>query len=109
MVYNGFKSRTFWFPTQSIVLADPEKSSSSEHSSNYYQYISPKENISKTQVKLLTPKQMLQRLPKTLAQIQAGKTSKNLLNETCRIIYSLYQVKEITKKVCNNITNLLKL
>ena len=91
------------------MLADPEKSSSSEYSSDYYQYISLKENISKTQGKLLTPKQMLQRLPKTLAQIQAGKTSKNLLNETCRIIYSLYQVKEITKKVCNNITNLLKL
>ena len=59
LVYNGFKSRTFWFPTQSIVLADPERSSSSEHSSDYDQSISSKENISKTQVKLLTPKQML--------------------------------------------------
>ena len=51
------------------MLADPEKSSSSEYSSDYYQYILLKENISKTQGKLLTPKQMLQRLPKTLAQI----------------------------------------
>ena len=53
--------------------------------------------------KIETSKQMLQRLPIALAQIQAGNTSKNLLNEFCQLIYSLYQAKEITKKVYNNI------
>ena len=52
-----------------------------------------------------TPKQMLQRLPIALAQVKAGNTSKNLLNEIPQIIYSLYQVKEITKKVYGNIMN----
>ena len=33
---------------------------------------------------------MLQRLPVTLAQVKAGNTSENLLNEIRRIIYSLY-------------------
>ena len=49
-------------------------------------------------LKMLTPRQMLQRLPITLAQVKAGNTSENLLNEIRRIIYSLYRAKEITKK-----------
>ena len=46
---------------------------------------------------------MLQRLPIVLAQAQAGNNSKNLLNEIRQIVYLLYQSKEITKKVYNNI------
>ena len=60
-------------------------------------------------LKILTPKQMLQRLPIALAQVKAGNTSENLLNEIRQIIYSLYQAKEITKKVYNNIMNSIKL
>ena len=48
-------------------------------------------------------------LPIALGQVQAGNTSENLLNEILQIIYSLYQAKEITKKVYNNIMNLKKL
>ena len=54
-------------------------------------------------LKILTPKQMLQRLPITLAQVKAGNNSGNLLNEIKQIIYSLHQSKEITKKVYNNL------
>ena len=46
---------------------------------------------------------MLQRLPIALAQVKVGNNSKKLLNEMRQIIYSLYQIKEITKKVCNNL------
>ena len=46
---------------------------------------------------------MLQILPIALAQVKAGNNSKNLLNEIRQIVYSLYQSKEITKKVYNNI------
>ena len=52
-------------------------------------------------LKILTPKQMLQRLPIALAQVEAGDTSENLLNEIIKNIYSLYRAKEITKKVYN--------
>ena len=56
-----------------------------------------KQNEAKgTGFKILTPKQMLQRLPIALAQIKAGNNSENLLNEIRQIIYSLYQSKEIT-------------
>ena len=53
--------------------------------------------------KILTPKQMLQRLPIALAQVKAGINLERLLNEIRQIFYSLYQSKQITKKVCNNI------
>ena len=56
-----------------------------------------------TGLKILTPKQMLQRLPIALAQVKAGNNSESLLNEIRQIVYSLYQSKQITKKVCNNI------
>ena len=56
-----------------------------------------------TGLKILTPKQMLQRLPIALVQIKASNNSKSLLNEIRQIVYSLYQSKEITKKVYNNI------
>ena len=59
-------------------------------------------------VKMLTPKQMLQRLPIALAQVKAGITSENLLNEIRQTIYSRYQSKEITKKAYNNMTNSIK-
>ena len=46
---------------------------------------------------------MLQRLPIALAQVKAGINSESLLNEIRQIVDSLYQSKQITKKVCNNI------
>ena len=51
-----------------------------------------------TGLAILTPKQILQRLPIALAQIKAGNNSESLLNEIRQIVYSLYQSKEITKK-----------
>ena len=45
---------------------------------------------------------MLQRLPISLAQVKAGNNSESLLNEIRQIVYSLYQSKQITKKVCSN-------
>ena len=62
-----------------------------------------------TGLKKLTPEQMLQRLPIALAQVKAGNSSENLLNEIRQIVYSLYQSKEITKKVCNNIIKSMQL
>ena len=46
-------------------------------------------NIKQNMLKMLSPKQMLQRLPTALAQVKAGNTSENLLNEIRLIIYSL--------------------
>ena len=55
------------------------------------------------ELKILTPRQMHQRLPIALAQVKAGNNSESLLNEIRQTVYSLYQSKQITKKVYNNI------
>ena len=61
-----------------------------------------------TGVKILTPNQMLKRLPIALTQIKTGNNSEILLNEIRQIVYSLYRSKQITKKVYNNIIKSIK-
>ena len=60
------------------------------------------------ELKILTPNQMLKRLPIALAQVKAGNNAESLLNKIRQIVYSLYRSKEITKKVYNNIINSIK-
>ena len=64
--------------------------------------------VANKMLKILTPNQMLKRLPIALAQVKTGNNSESLLNEIRQIVYSLYRSKEITKKVCNNIINSTK-
>ena len=54
-------------------------------------------------LKILTAKQMLQRLPIALAQVKAGNSSESLLNKIRQIGYSFYKSKETTKKLYNSI------
>ena len=49
-------------------------------------------------LKILTPKQMFQRLPIALAQIKAGNNSERLLNEIRQIVYSFINQKKLLKK-----------
>ena len=53
-------------------------------------------------IKILTPNQMLNRLPIALAQLQAGNNSNKLKNEIRQLLYSLYRSKNMTKQVYNN-------
>ena len=52
-------------------------------------------------IKILTPNQMLSRLPIPLAQLQAGNNSEKLKNEIRQLLYSLYRSKNMTKQVYN--------
>ena len=61
-----------------------------------------------TELKKLTPNQMLKRLPIALAQIKVGNNSESLLNGIWQIVYSLYRSKKITKKAYNNIIKSIK-
>ena len=54
-------------------------------------------------VKILTPSQMLSRLPISLAQLKAGNNSEKFKNEISQLLYSLYRLKNMTKQVCNNL------
>ena len=60
-------------------------------------------NLDNSKFKILTPKQIIQRLPIALAQVKAVDKSEMLLNEIRQITDSLYQAKQITKKVYNSI------
>ena len=54
-------------------------------------------------IKILTPNQMLSRLPITLAQLKAGNDSEKLKNEIRQLLYSLCRSKNMTKQVYNNL------
>ena len=54
-------------------------------------------------LKILTPNQMLSRLPISLAQLKAGNNSEKLKNEIRQLLYSLYRSKNMTKQVYNNL------
>ena len=58
--------------------------------------------------KILTPKQILQRLLRALGQAKVGNASQNLANEVRQIMYSLHPAKEIPKNVHNNIRKSIK-
>ena len=49
-------------------------------------------------LKILTPNQMLGRLPILLAQLKAGNNSEKLKNETRQLLYSLYRSKKLKKQ-----------
>ena len=70
-------------------------------------YKAKKDETKGKELKILTPKHILQRLPMTLAQVNASNNSENVLNEIRQIVYSLYQSKIIAKKVYNNLTRSL--
>ena len=54
-------------------------------------------------IKILTPDEMLSRLPISLAQLQAGNNSEKIKNEIRKLLYSLYRSKNITKQEYNNL------
>ena len=64
-----------------------------------------KKNQSGQGLKILTPNQMLSRLPITLAQLQSRNNSDKLKNEIRQLLYSLYHSKNMTKQVYNNLVN----
>ena len=62
-----------------------------------------KKNIPGSGLKILTPQQMLARLPILLAQIKAGNNSRELKNEIRQLHYSLYRSKQRSKTVYKNL------
>ena len=56
-------------------------------------------------LKILTPDQMLSRLPIILAQLKAGNNSQKLINEIRQLLYSLYRSKKLTKTIYNHLIN----
>ena len=58
-------------------------------------------------LKTLTPDQMLNRLPISLAQLNAGKNSEKLKNEIRQLLYSLYRSKKLTKNIYKSLIDII--
>ena len=71
--------------------------------------LEPEESAAQRQqgqgLKILTPKQIIIRLPISLAQKKAGNNSEKLKNEIRQIAYSLYRSKNLSKTIYNNSIN----
>ena len=64
-------------------------------------------NIKGKGLKILTPNQMLSRLPITLAQLKAGNNSEKLKNEIRQLLCSLYKSKKLTKNVYKSLLDII--
>ena len=58
-------------------------------------------------LKILTPNQMLSRLPISLAQLNAGNNSEKLKNEIRQLLYSLYRSKKLTKQIYKSLIDII--
>ena len=58
-------------------------------------------------LKILTPNQMLSRLPISLAQLKAGNNSEKLKNEIRQLLYSLYRSKKLTTNIYKSLINII--
>ena len=90
MLYKGRKEAIKFYDDYSLMMSEAK-------------YKAKEDETKGKGLKILTLKEMLQRLLIALAQVKAGNNSENLLNEIRKSAYSLYQSKKITKKVYNNL------
>ena len=58
-------------------------------------------------LKILTPNQMLSRLPISLVKLKAGNNSEKLKNEISQILYSLYRSKKLTKNIYKSLVDII--
>ena len=56
-------------------------------------------------LKILTPSQIINRLPISLAQLKTGNNSEKLKNEIRQLLYSLYLSKKLSKTIYNSLVN----
>ena len=98
---------------RTFAPSSPPKEDYSAETNEYLKYMEDQKKISDeydsngwssgSGLKILTNKQMLNRLPIFLAQIQAGNNSKKSKNEIRQILYSLCSSKVLTKTACNKL------
>ena len=97
------------FADRNISPGDLEKDVYQEEESKYEKSIAERtkerrqDQQSAKGLKLLTPQQMLTRLPISLAQLKAGNNSEKLKNEIRQLLYSLYRSKKLSKIIYENL------
>ena len=72
-----------------------------------FNFISKERKLKGQGIKILTPNQMLSRLPINLAQLNAGNNSEKLKNEIRQLLYSLYRSKKLTKQLYKSLIDII--
>ena len=65
------------------------------------------QNQSGKGLKILTPSQMLSRLPISLAQLKVGNNSEKLKNGIRQLLCSLYRSKKLTKQLYKSLVDII--
>ena len=64
-----------------------------------------RQNQERKGLKIITPEQMLSRLPISLVQLREGNNSQELRNEIKQVLYSLYTTKKLSKTILKHLMN----
>ena len=67
-----------------------------------------KQNQERYGLKILTPNQMLSRLPISLAQLKAGNNSEKLKNKIRQLLYSLHKSEKLIKEIYKSLVDVIK-
>ena len=68
------------------------------------EFATQRRNQQRKDLKILTPNQMLRRLPISLARLKAGNNSEKLKNKIRQLLYSLDRSKKLTKQLYKSLT-----
>ena len=106
-IYNAFINKFDHFSEITNKKAPsargPNQKNLLNHENELKKIVEKSFNLLGSRLKILNKKQMLNRLPILLAQIEAGNNSNKLKNEIRQILYSLYKSKELIKTVYNKL------
>ena len=98
------------FRDKNILLGNLEEDVYQEEKLEYEGSITERikmrrQNQKEQGLKILTPQQMVSRLPISLAQLKAGNNSNKLKNEIRQLLYFLYRSKKLSKKIYEHLIN----
>ena len=91
----------------------PNKKPNEQPDSTYMPDLESEESVAQRKerkargIKILTPDQMLIRLPISLAQLNAGNNSEKLKNEIRQLLYSLCRSKKLTKQIYKSLIGII--
>ena len=83
------------------------KFSDSDNKQDFFDFEFSDSDTEGSGLKILTPNQILSRLPITLSQLKVGNNSEKLKNETRQLLYSLLGSKKLTKQFYKSLVDII--
>ena len=110
MLYDNRTTMINAFVTRDIIFEDVEEDVYQDEEPKYEETTAKRTKMRRQKqegkrVKILTPRQMLSRLPIYLTQLKAGKNSQKLKSEIRQLLQSLYRSKDLSKTIYKHLMN----